>query len=183
MRNRLSGDVYGVMAEFQTPDALIAAAHKARLAGYSKMDAYSPFPIEEVIEEVAPGNTGVPILVLIMGLTGAATGFSLQFIGNILNWPMNIGGRPINISNWPAMVPITFEMGILFAAFTAAISMVILNGLPMPYHPVFNVPGFERASQDGFFLCIESTDPLFDRAQTSQFLRTLSPTQVSEVAQ
>ncbi len=182
MRNRLSGDVYGVMAEFQTPDALIAAAHKARLAGYSKMDAYSPFPIEEVIEEVAPGNTGVPILVLIMGLTGAATGFSLQFIGNILNWPMNIGGRPINISNWPAMVPITFEMGILFAAFTAAISMVILNGLPMPYHPVFNVPGFERASQDGFFLCIESTDPLFDRAQTSQFLRTLSPTQVSEVA-
>ena len=182
MRNRLSGDVYGVMAEFQTPDALIAAAHKARLAGYSKMDAYSPFPIEEVIEEVAPGNTGVPILVLIMGLTGATTGFSLQFIGNILDWPMNIGGRPINISNWPAMVPITFEMGILFAAFTAAISMVILNGLPMPYHPVFNVPGFERASQDGFFLCIESTDPLFDRAQTSQFLRTLSPTQVSEVA-
>jgi hypothetical protein len=182
MRNRLSGDVYGVMAEFQSPDDLIAAAHKARLAGYSKMDAYSPFPIEEVIEEVAPGNTGVPILVLIMGLTGATTGFSLQFIGNILNWPMNIGGRPINISNWPAMIPITFEMGILFAAFTAAISMVILNGLPMPYHPVFNVPGFERASQDGFFLCIESTDPLFDRAQTSQFLRTLSPTQVSEVA-
>jgi hypothetical protein len=182
MRNQFSGDIYGVMAEFQSPKDLIAAAHKARVAGYSKMDAYSPFPIEEVIEEVAPGNTGVPILVLIMGITGALTGFSLQYIGNILNWPLNVGGRPINISNWPAMIPITFEMGILFAAFTAAISMVVLNGLPMPYHPVFNVPGFERASQDGFFLCIESTDPLFDRAQTSQFLRTLSPTQVSEVA-
>jgi len=182
MRNRASSDIYGVIAEFTTPEALIAAAHRARQAGYARMDAYSPFPIEEVIEEVAPGNTGVPILVLIMGLTGALTGFSIQYFGNVIDWPMNIGGRPINVSNWPAMIPITFELGILFAAFTAAISMVILNGLPMPYHPVFNVPNFERASQDGFFLCIEATDPLFDRAQTSQFLRMLGPTQVSEVA-
>ncbi|NTU79593.1 MAG: DUF3341 domain-containing protein [Chloroflexales bacterium] len=182
MRNRVSSEVYGVMAEFKTPEELVAAAHRAKAAGYSKMDAYSPFPIEEVIEEVAPGNTGVPILVLIMGITGALTGFSVQYFGNIVDWPMNIGGRPLNISNWPAMIPITFELGILFAAFTAAISMVVLNGLPMPYHPVFNAPRFERASQDGFFLCIESTDPLFDRAQTSQFLRALGPSQVSEVA-
>jgi hypothetical protein len=170
------------MAEFKTPEDLIAATHKVRAAGYSKLDAYTPFPIEEVIEEVAPGNTGVPLLVLIMGVTGALTGFGLQYYGNLIDWPMNIGGRPLNITNWPAMIPITFEMGILFAAFTAAISMVVLNGLPLPYHPVFNTPRFERASQDSFFLCIESTDPLFDRAQTSQFLRTLGPLQVSEVA-
>lgn len=182
MRNRMSSDIYGVMAEFATPEELIAASHKAKAAGYSRMDAFSPFPIEEVIEAVAPGNTGVPFFVLIMGLTGAATGFSLQYYGNIIDWPMNIGGRPLNITNWPAMIPITFELGILFAAFTAAISMVILNGLPSPYHPVFNAPHFERASQDGFFLCIESTDPLFDRGQTSSFLRTLGSTQVTEVA-
>jgi hypothetical protein len=182
MRNRAQPEIYGLMAEFKSPEELIAATHKVKGAGYSRLDAYSPFPIEEVIEEVAPGDTGVPRLVLLMGLIGASTGFILQYVGNIIDYPYNIGGRPLNITNWPSMIPITFEMGILFAAFTAAISMVILNGLPKPYHPVFNVPRFERASQDGFFLCIEATDPLFDRAQTSQFLRTLGPTQVNEVA-
>lgn len=171
------------MAEFRDPDELIAAAHAARKAGYTRMDAFSPFPIEEVIEEVAPGNTGVPFLVLVAGLTGAASGFLLQYIGNIVDYPLNIGGRPLDVSNWPAMIPITFEMGILFAAFTAAISMVLLNGLPSPYHPVFNAPRFERASQDAFFLCIEATDPLFDRSQTSSFLRSLGSMQVNEVAE
>lgn len=179
MQNR--SEIYGVIAEFKTPEALIAATHAAKHAGYSKMDAFTPFPIEEVIEEVAPGDTGVPRLVLIAGIVGALTGFILQYIGNIIDYPLNIGGRPLNITNWPSMIPITFETGILLAAFTAAISMVVLNGLPMPYHPVFNTPRFERASQDAFFLCIESTDPLFDRAQTSQFLRSLGPQQVSEV--
>lgn len=179
MQNR--SDVYGVIAEFQTPEALVEAAHKAKAAGYSKMDAYSPFPIEEVIEEVAPGNTGVPLLVLIGGLIGAASGFILQYVGNIIDYPMVIGGRPLDVTNWPSMIPITFEMGILLAAFAATFGMIILNGLPMPYHPVFNTPRFERASQDAFFLCIESTDPLFDRAQTSQFLRGLKALQVSEV--
>ena len=182
MQNRATTEIYGLMAEFKTPADLIAATHAVKEAGYRQMDAYTPFPIEEVIEEVAPGDTGVPRLVLLMGLMGAITGFSLQYIGNIIDYPYNIGGRPLNITNWPSMIPITFETTILFAAFTAAISMVILNGLPQPYHPVFNVPRFERASQDAFFLCIEATDPLFDRAQTSQFLRTLAPVQVSEVA-
>ena len=181
MRNQTS-EVYGVMAEFRTPEALVAATHAAKHAGYSKMDAYTPFPIEEVIEEVAPGDTGVPRLVLIAGIIGALSGFAIQYIGNIIDYPMNIGGRPLDITNWPSMIPITFELGILLASFTAAISMVVLNGLPMPYHPVFNVPRFERASQDAFFLCIEATDPLFDRAQTSAFLRTLGPSQVTEVA-
>jgi hypothetical protein len=181
MQNHATSELYGLMAEFKTPEELIAAARQVKEAGYSRMDAYSPFPIEEVIEEIAPGNTGVPIFVLIAGVTGALTGFALQYIGNIIHYPFNIGGRPLNITNWPSMIPITFEMGILLAAFTAAISMVILNGLPQPYHPVFNVPRFERASQDAFFLCIESSDPLFDRDQTSQFLRGLGPSQVSEV--
>jgi hypothetical protein len=180
MQNR-TNDVYGVIAEFSSPDALIAATHKAKEAGYRKMDAYSPFPIEEVIEEIAPGDTGVPRLALIAGLIGAISGFSLQYIGNIIDYPYIIGGRPNDVTNWPSMIPITFEMTILLAAFTSAISMVVLNGLPQPYHPVFNTPRFERASQDAFFLCIESTDPLFDRGQTSQFLRTLQPLQVSEV--
>ena len=181
MQNRAS-DIYGMMAEFKTPEQLVAATHAAKHAGYSKMDAFSPFPIEEVIEEVAPGDTGIPRLVLIAGLIGASSGFALQYIGNIIDYPYNIGGRPLDVTNWPSMIPITFELGILLAAFTAAISMVVLNGLPSPYHPVFNVPRFERASQDAFFLCIEATDPLFDRAQTSAFLRTLGPLQVSEVA-
>jgi len=180
MQNR-ANEIYGVIAEFSSPEALTAAAHKAKEAGYRKMDAFSPFPIEEVIEEIAPGDTGVPRLVLIAGLIGAATGFILQYMGNIVDYPYIIAGRPIDISNWPSMIPITFEMTILLAAFTAALSMIVLNGLPAPYHPVFNTPRFERASQDAFFLCIESTDPLFDRGQTSQFLRTLQPLQVSEV--
>ncbi|NJN15779.1 MAG: DUF3341 domain-containing protein [Oscillochloris sp.] len=179
MQNR--NDVYGVIAEFATPDDLIAATHQAKSAGYSKMDAYSPFPIEEVIEEIAPGDTGVPRVTLIAGLVGASSGFILQYVGNIIDYPLIIGGRPLDISNWPSMIPITFEMGILFAAFTAAFSMIAFNGLPQPYHPVFNTPRFEQASQDAFFLCIESTDPLFDRSQTSQFLRGLKPLQVSEV--
>jgi hypothetical protein len=174
-------DIYGVIAEFADPEALIHATHQARAAGYRKMDAYSPFPIEEVIEEVAPGDTGVPRLVLIFGLLGAASGFIIQYIGNIIDYPLIIGSRPMSIANWPAMIPITFESGILLAAFAAVFGMIALNGLPMIYHPVFNTPRFDRASQDAFFLCIESADPLFDRGQTSQFLRSLEPLQVSEV--
>jgi hypothetical protein len=170
------------MAEFNTPEALIVATKAAREAGYRKMDAYSPFPIEEVIDEIDHGRpTGVPPLVLVAGLIGATTGFVLQYIGAFVDYPINVGGRPLNWEGWPAFIPITFELMILLAAFTAAISMVVLNGLPMPYHPVFNAPRFDRASQDLFFLCIEATDPLFDRTETERFLRTLAPNQVSEV--
>lgn len=181
MQKRAPAEIYGLIAEFKTPEDLVKATHKLKEAGYSQMDAFTPFPIEEVIEEVAPGDTGVPRLVLIAGVTGALSGFIVQYIGNIIDYPMNIGGRPLDITNWPSMIPITFELGILFAAFTAAISMVVLNGLPKPYHPVFNTPRFERASQDGFFICVEATDPLFDRGQTALFLRSLGPLQVNEV--
>ena len=182
MQNRVATEIYGLMAEFQTPEGLVAATHHVKEAGYSRLDTFTPFPIEELIEAVAPGDTGVPRLVLIMGIIGALSGFILQYVGNILDYPLNIGGRPLDITNWPSMIPITFELGILFAAFTAAGAMVVLNGLPRPYHPVFNVPRFERASQDGFFLCVEAVDPLFDRAQTSQLLRSLGPLQVNEIA-
>lgn len=178
----MGNDLYGVIAEFKSPEDLVEATHRAKSAGYTKMDAYSPFPIEEVIENVAPGDTGVPRLVLIFGLIGGTSGFLLQYIGNIIDYPLNIGGRPNDITNWPSMIPITFELTILLAAFAAVFGMLILNGLPRPYHPVFSAPRFERASQDAFFLCIESSDPLFDRVQTSQFLRGLEPLQVSEVA-
>jgi hypothetical protein len=177
-----SNEIYGVMAEFDSPDSLLAATKQARAAGYRKMDAYSPFPLEEVSHEIMPGDTGVPRIVLICGLIGASTGFITQYIGEFIDYTYIIGGRPNNITNWASMIPITFELGILFAAFGAVFGMLALNGLPMPYHPVFNVPHFERASQDAFFLCIESADPLFDRGQTSQFLRGLKPLQVSEVA-
>jgi hypothetical protein len=174
-------ELYGLMAEFQTPEQLIHATHKVKEAGYSKMDAYMPFPIEEVIHEIAPEKTGVPRTVLIGGLIGASTGFITQYIGAFIDYPINIGGRALNILGWPAMIPITYELTILFAAFSAAIGMIALNGLPMPYHPVFNAPRFEHASQDAFFLCIESRDPLFSRSETARFLRTLGPVQVSEV--
>jgi hypothetical protein len=180
MQNR-TNEVYGVIAEFSDPAALIQATKEVKHAGYSKIDAFTPFPIEEVIEEISHGDTGVPRIVLMLGLIGAASGFILQYVGNFIDYPIVIGGRPNDVTGWPAMIPITFELGILFAAFGAVFGMIALNGLPMPYHPVFNTPRFEYASQDAFFLCIESDDPLFDRGQTAQFLRSLGPLQVSEV--
>lgn len=173
--------IYGLMAEFETPEALTKATHRAHENGYRFMDAYTPFPVEEVIEIVSPHSSGVPFFVLVGGLTGAALGFSLQMIGMTVDYVVNVGGRPPNITGWPSFIPITFESGILLAAFSAVISLIALNGLPMPYHPVFNVPGFERASQDRFFLCIESEDPMFDRGRTRSFLESLGSQRVSEV--
>ncbi|MCG8351094.1 MAG: DUF3341 domain-containing protein [Chloroflexales bacterium] len=189
-------DIYGVMAEFNGPEELIAATRKAHAAGYRRMDAYTPYPIEEVMEEIAPADTGVPRIVLLAGLVGAASGFILQYVGSFLDYRINVGGRPLGnpaefnltfegiaatFDGWQAFIPVTFEFGILLAAFGAVFGMIALNGFPMPYHPVFNVPRFDRASQDAFFLCIEANDPLFDRLSTQQFLRSLGPRQVNEV--
>jgi hypothetical protein len=173
--------LYGLMAEFDNAEAIIKATHRAHEEGFMDMDAYTPFPVEEVMECVSPHNTGVPLFVLIGGVTGALSGFILQMIAMTIDYPLNVGGRPPNITGWPSFIPITFESGILLAAFSAVISMIALNGLPMPYHPVFNVPGFERASQDRFFLCIEASDPKFDPNRTRQFLQSLGPQRVVEV--
>jgi hypothetical protein len=171
--------IYGLMAEYTEPDALVAAAQQAYGAGYRKMDAYSPMPVDGLAEAIGFTRNRLPTLVLIGGILGAATAYAMMYYSSVHGYPYNIGGRPYHSA--PAWVPITFELTVLFAAFAAVLGMLGLNGLPMPYHPVFNAPGFERASRNRFFLCIEATDPKFDRAETRQFLETLAAKSVVEV--
>jgi hypothetical protein len=171
--------IYGLMAEFDSPGHLVTAAHRARQAGYVKMDGYSPYPIEELSEAIGFRHTRLPLIVLIGGILGCLGGYLLQYWVSVIEYPMNIGGRPLN--SWPSFIPVTFETTVLLAALAAVFGMLGLNGLPMPYHPVFNVPRFALASRDRFFLCIEAVDPKFDRETTMQFLRGLEPRSVSEV--
>ena len=172
-------DTYGLMAEFDSPTALVRAANKAREAGYKKMDAYSPIPIEELHGALGMPNTKLPMIVAGGALIGALAGFGLQVWVSTVAYPFNIGGRPL--LSWPSFIPPTFETTILFAAFAAVFGMLALNGLPMPYHPVFNTARFVMASRDRFFLCIESQDPGFDPSTTRQFLESLDPREVSNV--
>ena len=168
------------MAEFETPAALVEAATKARLAGYRRMDAYSPIPIEELNEALDLRRTRLPLLVLLGGIIGGIGGFGLQAWASAVAYPMNIGGRPL--ISWPQFIPVMFETTVLGAALTAFFGMWALNKLPQPYHPVFNVDAFSRASTDRFFLVIETADPRFDRSATRKFLETMHPVGVSEVA-
>jgi hypothetical protein len=171
--------IYGVMAEFDNPELLCASAGRAHEAGYRRMDAYSPFPIEGLAEVIGFKPTQLPLIVLIGGILGCIGGFYLQYWTSVIDYPMLIGGKPYN--SWPAFIPVTFETTILGAALAAVLGMLALNGLPMPYHPVFNVERFALASRDRFFLCIEATDPKFDRKDTVDFLRSLNPAAVYEV--
>src|SRR5512139_1883844 len=171
---------WGLMAEFDDPNALVAAARQAYAAGYRHMDGYTPFPIEQLHEALGVHHTFVPLLVLIGGIVGATAGFGLAYWVSVIAYPLNIGGRPFN--SWPAFIIPTFETTVLFAAATAVFGMLALNGLPKVYHPVFNVPRFALATRDRFFLSIESADPRFDRTATRKFLETLSPREVSDVA-
>ena len=172
--------LYGVMAEFESPTALVNAARAAREKGYRKLDAYSPFPIEELTEVLHLHKNKLPLIVLIGGILGGLTGYLMQYYVTVVYFPINVAGRPLH--SWPAYIIITFEMTILFAAVSAVLGLLGLCGLPMPYHPTFNVPRFALASRNRFFLCIESTDPLFDHDGTCRFLETLEPREVSEVA-
>jgi hypothetical protein len=172
--------IYGLMAEFDNPDALVHATEKARLAGYRQMDAYSPIPIEELSEALGLSRTRLPKLVFIGGLLGGIAGYGLEYFSAAIAYPMNIGGRPFH--SWPQFIPVTFETTVLGAALSCFIGMWALNKLPQPYHPVFNVPAFARASTDRFFLCIEAADPAFKLDATRQFLEGLHPLGVSEVA-
>lgn len=171
--------MYGLMAEFDSPTALVRAARKAREAGYRKMDGYSPIPIEELHGALGLPQTKLGWLVLAGGLTGLVAGYGLQYVTSALVYPVDIGGRPLH--SWPSFIVPTFETVILFSALTAVFGMILLNGLPMPYHPVFNVKRFVMASRDRFFLCIEAGDPLFDAEATRQFLESLDPREVSDV--
>jgi hypothetical protein len=172
--------IYGLMAEFDNPTSLVNAARLAREQGYRKLDAYSPFPIEELSEALHLHKNKLPLIVLLGGIAGGALGYLLQYYVTVVYFPINIAGRPLH--SWPAYIIITFEMTILVAAISAVLGLFALCGLPMPYHPTFNVPRFVQASRNRFFLCIEATDPLFDHDKTIDFLETLEPREVSEVA-
>jgi hypothetical protein len=171
--------LYGLMAEFDDPKTLVDVTRRAYDEGYRQMDAYAPFPIEELTEALGIHGTAVPLLVLCGGAIGALSGFALQYWVAVIAYPLNVGGRPYN--SWPAFVPVTFEMTVLLAAATAVFGMLALNRLPMLYHPVFNVPRFALATRDRFFLCIEAADPKFDAHATRQFLLSLAPREVSDV--
>jgi hypothetical protein len=177
---RAKTPIYGLMAKFEDPERLVDAARRARAAGYWRMDAFSPFPVEGLAEAIRPRRLRMPLIVLTGGLVGGIGGFFMQWYATVVDYPLNIGGRPFN--SWPAYIPITFELTILIAALSAVLGMLALNGLPEPYHPVFNVPEFAaHASRDGFFLCIQADDPQFDRAETRRFLESLGPEAVAEV--
>jgi hypothetical protein len=170
--------IYGMMAEFDSATALFEAARSTRQAGYNKIDAYSPFPIEGLAEEIGAPHD-VPLVVLIGGIIGGLTGYLMQYWMSAVDYPLNIGGKPAH--SWPAFIVITFEMTILFAGISAVFGMLALNGLPMPYHPVFNVPRFALASKDRFFLIVFSSDPKYNSAITRDFLQSLQPRSISEV--
>lgn len=171
--------IYGMMAEFDSPGDLVAAAHKTHHAGYQKIDAYTPFPIEELAEAIGFHTNSVALVTLIGGLIGGLSGYLMQYWIATVSYPVNVGGKPYH--SWPSFIVVTFEMTILFAGVFAVLGMLALNGLPMPYHPVFNVPRFAFASKDRFFLIVFSSDPKYDVVSTRSFLESLGPRLISEV--
>lgn len=175
----MTSDLYGLMAEFEHPEELVIAAQRAQEAGYRRLDAYSPIPVHGLTEALGQVPSRLPLLTLLGGLLGAATGYAMQYYASVGAYPMNVGGRPYH--SWPAFVPIVFELIILGAALFTVLGMLALNGLPMPYHPVFNVPQFKRASRNRFFLCIEARDPTFHPESTRYFLESLHPHGVFDV--
>ncbi len=167
------------MAEFDTPQALLDAAEKTHHAGYKKIDAYSPLPIEGLAEAIGFHHDLVPLVTLVGAIVGGVTGYMMQYWINVISYPLNIGGKPYH--SWPAFIVVTFEMTILFGGLSAVFGMLALNGLPMPYHPAFNVPEFAKASENKFFLIVFSSDPKYDAARTREFLQGLDPRTISEV--
>jgi len=166
-------DLYGLLAEFDGPTSLVEAAHRAHPDGYRRMDAYTPFPVEELAEAIGFHRTGMPLVMFLGGLSGCIGGYLLQYYCNVLDYPINIGGRPLN--TWPSFIPVTFELTVLISALSGVFGLLGLCGLPMPYHPLFNVPRFAQVSRDRFFLCIEAADPRFDEQGTREFLAACTP--------
>ncbi len=173
------GPLYGVMAEFDNPSNLVAAARRTYEAGYRKINGYSPYPIEELWEAIGFHHTRLPIIVLVGGIIGGLGGFLMQYYLSVFDYPLNVGGKPFN--SWPAFIPITFETTILCAALAAVFGMLALNKLPQPYHPVFNAPNFKLATRDHFFLVIEANDPRYEHDEVVEFLKSLEPKEVTDV--
>ncbi len=171
--------MYGVMAEFENPTDLVSAARKVYSLGYRRINGYSPYPIEELSEAIGFTHTKLPLIVFIGGLLGGLGGFFMQYYIAAMDYPINVGGKPTN--SWPAFIPITFEMTVLCAAFAAVLGMLMLNKLPQPYHPVFNVPNFAMATRDRFFLAVEANDPKFDHAKVVDLLKSLGAQEVTDV--
>ena len=171
--------LYGVMAEFDTPTDLVAAARRTYDAGYRRINGYSPYPIEELSEAIGFTHTSLPLIVFIGGVVGGLSGFFMQYWMEVTNYPLNVGGKPYN--SWPAFIPITFECTVLCAAFAAVLGMLVLNKLPQPYHPAFNAPNFALATRDRFFLVVEANDPQYDHDAIVAFMKNLNATEVNDV--
>lgn len=171
--------IYGLLAEFESPEALLDAARKTSATGYKRIDAFTPMPVEGLADAVGFHRTSLPLVVLIGGILGGLTGFFMQYYANVISFPLNIAGKPWN--SWPAFIPITFELTILGAALFCVFGMLAMNGLPAPYHPVFNAARFAFASRDRFFLLIKARDKQFDPVRTKEFMQTLDAREVTEV--
>ncbi|HET6881279.1 MAG TPA: DUF3341 domain-containing protein [Pirellulales bacterium] len=172
-------NIYGLMAEFETGEAVLEAAKRTHEAGYTRTDGFSPFPLHGLSEALGFRRTRLPLVTLVGGILGGGGAYFMLWYASVISYPINVGGRPLH--SWPSFIPITFELSVLGASFAALFGMLALNGLPRPYHPVFNVPEFVRASRDRFFLLIEARDPKFHIGDTRQFLEGLKPERVFEV--
>lgn len=181
MTTASASSVHGLLGRFDTPESLVAATKKAYLAGYRRMDAYSPVPVEGLSAAMGRRRTAMPLIMLVGGLVGGTSGFAMQWFSAAVDYPFNVGGRPFN--SWVSFIPITFELTVLLAALSGVFGMLYLNGLPRFNHPIFNARGIERATLDQFFLCIEVEDPKWDRAEIERFLTDeLKAADVKEVA-
>jgi hypothetical protein len=172
-------NTWGLLAEFASADGLLAAARRVRESGYERAEAYSPFPVDGLAEALGFARNRVPLFTFIGGLLGGIGGFWLQWYSAVVDYPVNIAGRPLD--SWPMFVPVTFELAVLGSAFAAVISMFAANGLPQLRHPLFAAPEFDLATRNRFFLCLRSDDAAFDARESRELLESLHPMHCVEV--